>query len=928
MNCFKRCKVTEIIDKKSIRVRFDDEPSDRLISLDVSNSYLTDCVWQGVTLNVSSDRIIVQPDYLIDISSIAKCFAENGPHALHYIFGLVIPSMPNPYSLLGNTVNLFFDNRVQGSKTTYMECLLKTFHDDAIQYLSIEEEDLRKVYFNNIADQYANVVNVVDHQFNEQTPPLHKEVGLLEPSFICPDLGISGRMDYLEFHNANEASIIELKSGKLDEWRKCSKSSHLIQTLLYAEVLHYNRGIGYDRIHNYLLYNKYPLLSKEQYCRTFVDKALQIRNQIIGYLHQIATGKGHSLFTPETVNAMYCGYNKLWDEYTKPELIENIKIITEAQPALKEWFFEQMQFILREEEITRLGEEGSVCNDRAFSNIWLNSYCQKCADGKIISPMTIESLTTGEVGEVTGIVFSIINDDDFTSHDFRVGDSVMIYPIDNVETKANSRIIMRGNITAIEDESLSVELRNSERSVHFENIHGVSFACEHDIINSSTALSCRALFQMLKAPKRWHELLIEDKTPQAIDYKEEDVPFIDNLVGRMLASKDYFVLVGPPGTGKTSIVLRKLITRLFEETSENILLLSFTHRAVDEICSTLEDIIGSDNAFLDYCRLGSEFDCNDHRFTRHLLSHHIDTCKKRSELLQKIHEMRIFVSTTSRLIINHSLLNLKKFDTIIVDESSQILDYQFIELLTNAKRFILIGDHKQLPAVTLQQSKNKLLFERLYDNNLTKNPSVVGHLIHQGRMHPEIAKFANSMFYGDKLKPIPLSHQLETEAPMPRYFFLDVKPDSEECHSNQSTKCNVAEARKVGDLVKRIFDIYHEKKIEINAKTLGIIVPYRNQISAIRKELALRNVGHSELINIDTAERYQGSQRDIIIFTATVSTPNQLKQLSAPVMIEGQMIDRKLNVIITRARKHLFIVGNRQLLCDNPIYRELIEKMS
>ncbi|MDD6787113.1 MAG: C-terminal helicase domain-containing protein, partial [Bacteroidales bacterium] len=226
------------------------------------------------------------------------------------------------------------------------------------------------------------------------------------------------------------------------------------------------------------------------------------------------------------------------------------------------------------------------------------------------------------------------------------------------------------------------------------------------------------------------------------------------------------------------------------------------------------------------------------------------------------------------------------------------------------------------------QSKNKLLFERLFDDNLTKNPSVVGHLIHQGRMHPEIAKFANSMFYSNRLEPIPLSHQLEIEAPMPRYFFLDVKPDSEECHTNQSTKCNVAEARKVSDLVKRIFDIYCEKKIEINAKTLGIIVPYRNQISAIRKELALRNVGHSELINIDTAERYQGSQRDIIIFTATVSTPNQLKQLSAPVMIEGQMIDRKLNVIITRARKHLFIVGNKQLLCDNPIYRELIEKMS
>lgn len=928
MSEFRRCQAVDIIDKKSIKVRFEDETNCRLIPIDATNEYLLDCTWKGVVLNVSQDRIIVQPDYLLDISSIATCFKEYGAHPLHYIYNLVIPSPPSPYNLLGNTVNLFFDDRVEGSSRTYMDCLLKTFHDDAIQFLSIDDQDLKKVYFNTIADHYANVVDVVDNQYKEQNPPLHKEYGLLEPSFICPDLGISGRMDYLELHAEKNASIIELKSGKRDEYRKSSKSSHLIQTLLYAEALHYSQGIEYDRINTYLLYNKYPLLSKEQYCKTLVDRALVIRNQIIGYLHKICEGNGESLFTLEAVDSICPGYNKLWEEYNKPGLINNIKLICDAKPVMKEWFFKQLQFIIKEEELSRLGEPGATFNDRSASNIWRNDFQQKCNDGKIISPMTIEELIVNDDEEVAGIKFHISLHDEFSSHDFRKGDSVIIYPIETVETKAQERIIIHANIEEIEDSKMTLALRHSERKIHFDHTHGVSFACEHDIINSNVAHACRSVYMMLKSSERWQKLLVEGETPDVNAYDEPESSHVDNLVGRMLNTKDYFVLVGPPGTGKTSVVLKKLINRLYTETNENILLLSFTHRAVDEICGTLEDIIENDNAFLDYCRLGSEYDCNDRRFSRHLLKNYIDNCKKRNELLAKINETRIFTSTTSRLNINHSLLDIKKFDTIIVDESSQLLDYQFIELLTNAKRFILIGDHKQLPAVTLQMCQNRSLFERLYLSNLEKNNTVIGQLIHQGRMHPEIAKFANEMFYNNSLSPIPLPHQTETESAFPRYKFIDIKPVQTEIYSLRSEKCNIAEAAAVADIVKEIVDYYRSNNIEITEKTVGIIVPYRNQISAIRKELAKRNIEESSLINIDTVERYQGSQRDFIIFSATVSTQRQLEQLSAPIEIEGQNVDRKLNVIITRPRKHLYILGNKELLSKNPIYRELIEKMS
>ena len=109
-------------------------------------------------------------------------------------------------------------------------------------------------------------------------------------------------------------------------------------------------------------------------------------------------------------------------------------------------------------------------------------------------------------------------------------------------------------------------------------------------------------------------------------------------------------------------------------------------------------------------------------------------------------------------------------------------------------------------------------------------------------------------------------------------------------------------------------------------KTVGIIVPYRNQIAMIRQEIDKLGIPELQHISIDTVERYQGSQRDVIIYSFTIQHFYQLEFLTSNCFVEdNQIIDRKLNVALTRARKQMIMTGNPRILTGNELFKELME---
>jgi hypothetical protein len=611
--------------------------------------------------------------------------------------------------------------------------------------------------------------------------------------------------------------------------------------------------------------------------------------------------------------------------YVEPSLSTINAQLTILNPTERAYYERMLTFIYREQLLQKEGrQEGQ---GGAVSDLWNMPLTEKLETGNII---------------LNGQLSATLN--------FRRGDMVYVYNYDK-EPDVRSAILYKGTIESIS--SKSIKVRYNDKQQGFDPMSQDKWAIEHAASDMNTTSAIKSLHQFITSNDRKRALLLGGRKPEAdtsLRLSRSYHPDYDDVLLRAKQSRDYFLLIGPPGTGKTSMALRFMV----EEAEGDLLLMSYTNRAVDEICAMLDD------AGRDYLRIGNETSC-DPRFKSHLLENKLSENAKLDDIRQYMETVSIVVGTTSMLQARPFIFQLKHFSLCIVDEASQILEPGLVGLLISdsIKRFILIGDHKQLPAVVQQSEEESLvdhplltaigitncrqsLFERLLHwERHCQRSQFIGILRKQGRMHPDIAAFPNLMFYpNEQLEPVPLKHQTDTSLhydlesndvvddllKQNRLLFIHSENPQQNGiteDTNFSDKTNPAEARIVADLLYRIHRFYGDS---FNPdKTVGVIVPYRNQIAMIRQEIEKLKLHQLEQISIDTVERYQGSQRDVIIYSFTVSRPYQLDFLTSNCFIEeGRTIDRKLNVAITRARKQLIMTGNATLLCRNAIFKQLI----
>ena len=715
-----------------------------------------------------------------------------------------------------------------------------------------------------------------------------------------------------------------------------------------------------EQIRPYLFYSRYPRFYKQESGRSEISRTLMLRNRIVALLAQMGKeGLRKTLLgiTAEDLNERGdCG--KLWNSYLRPRIEEILAPIQNADETLQEYFFGNVAFVAREMHLAKMGN-GDYERGRSFADIWNAPLESKIENGNILIDLEIKSFDSDE--GISEITLAIPDYGEEFYPNFRAGDTVFLYRRDNAKHNATNRQVTRGTLTSITPCEVTIHLRHKQKN---RNLYPTSsrYAMEHDHLDSTFRATFRDLASLLTAPQERIELLLARRTPRidrTVTLKGRYTnAYIDNIVLQAKQAEELFMLVGPPGTGKTSQALKSMVQEFHNHEGCNILLASYTNRAVDEICEALEEIPDAR-----YIRIGSEQSCAA-KHCPHLLKNVIADCTNREQIKATMQEHRIFVGTVASLTGRKELFALKRFDVAIVDEATQILESQLAGLWAATtpdkevaiKKFILIGDPKQLPAVVAQNSAytkvstpllNKAgisdygmsLFERLYKWYHTHPvEGVTATLNRQGRMHPAINDFANRHFYNSILEPIPLPHQQE-ELLYPSYdkndncqatiatrrsAFIEIEPDA-----SGSPKVNRKEAEEIALFVQAYHRVRESNGHPCNpSQEIGIIVPFRSQIAMVTKEIAKLDIPRSEDIVIDTVERFQGSQRELILFGTTINSPEQIDILSAPVPdADGTPIDRKLNVALTRARRQMFVFGNKEVLSLSPIYRSLIEEI-
>lgn len=430
---------------------------------------------------------------------------------------------------------------------------------------------------------------------------------------------------------------------------------------------------------------------------------------------------------------------------------------------------------------------------------------------------------------------------------------------------------------------------------------------------------------------------------------------------------------GPPGTGKTYTLSRAAANKYNK--GDSVLVLSQSNQAVDVLMMEITRFIhkkGLDREG-DLVRFGSQsmLHTDSHLTTNELIQkRHPDLANQRTELYEERRLMKLTLADSySRrdseqlLEIERKLTNVsekirqkeiellldaniigttlakaasdptiyeKEFDIVMIDEASMAYVPQIAFAASLGKRIIICGDFKQLPPIA--SAKHPLVDEWLRDDIFHKagvvdwlekntNQSMHPHLFllkDQRRMHPDISSFTNKYVYntlvGDHESVKTARHEIVERKPFANSASILLDSSFTGKHSLSEKSSN--SRYNVWHLLLS-FQVIHESFIS-GSRSIGFVTPYRSQailMETLLSEIYPVELGEADIISA-TVHKFQGSERDVMIFDTVDSFPQERPGM----LLIGKDSERLINVAMTRTRGKFIHLADKHFI-QSKVYR-------
>ena len=970
--------------------------------------------------SVRARRVVLEPDYLVSVTTIAECAQRDGTIPEWALLNAFLPDETSRPLVLGNLVNLLLDeevshsgrseelkrkdaeltgsNPVMASEEFNLEQFFKQrlFRSAPLSLSTLPELQTRTgvpELLNDLRRHHRTLRETRSQGFVAQSrtgyrqEPLRLADCFLEPTFLSATYGLQGRLDLLH-ESATGYDLVELKSSTkvpyAEPW-----SNHAAQAQLYRLLLESVFGADGEtagRGRTSILYSNaasgQAAVRRVDQDQDMIDRLLSARNHLVGVELQLARATGPRQTANLLAPVLHPNLMAL-PSFGKAKAEKIANAWAAADPVERAYCLELVRFTAREMRLTLLGDEARPGDAGGQAGLWLLPQARKHQNFSLLDNLVLVEDHSNATDDARGglgphLIFQ--RPTEGREVNFRAGDTLILYPrrrngkeheaapdaagsaaasmVDQLVGKTLSvldaqvvKVVLAEDLGA--DGRVVLSVRNRRMAPRYLLGHS-HWALEPDTYDTfRREWAGLSAFLCLAADKR-RRLLARTgpREPEGWSAAAAPATTAPEVVARALAAPDWFVLCGPPGTGKTRAVLRELAVNLYQQ-DKQVLLAAYTNRAVDEICEQLVE------AKLPFIRVGSRLGTAP-IYRPYLLDNMLRDCTNRQAVRDRLGTCPFYVGTVASLLGKPELFQLKQFDLAVVDEASQVLESPMLALLAKVPKFILIGDHRQLPAVVAQEAEISAIapevadllrdelgltnlrnsyFERLFRRAQAHWPHAHGTLADQYRMHEELAALVNQDFYDNQLRcpqPWQAAPLNRTTWPAPesgdglaavlrtqRVVFVPTRRLSEDLSMKESAQ----EAELAGRAAAYVAQGYGA---EFDPETtLGIIASYRNQAARIRARLAQLaielNLPALAQVSVDTVERYQGSQREVIIVSFCCHHEHQLELMVSP--DETGQVDRKLNVALTRARQQLVLLGNELILSRAPHHAALLARV-